>query len=153
MIWFPQTDQYQAFWVASLKANSTIAALFPDRVAVAGGEIREFGWGGTNFIYPNLRVAVDSVEPIGSPDCSDYQITWRTYVYSEKEKSSEIQQLTVAVNEFIANFDSFTSNQYFQAVGRVQLVSSRPSIAIEREGHREWGSETIWRHRVRAKRQ
>lgn len=154
--WILQTDQYQAFWIAKLKADTTIKALFPDIDAMAGGEIREFAWGGKRFIYPNLRVGIDNVEPEGNPDCSDYLITWRTYIYSEKEKSSEVQQLTVQVNEFILNFGDFsvgpTEPQYFQAIGGARLVSYRPSIAYDREGHREWGSESIWQQRVRAKR-
>lgn len=142
---FPQTDRYQEFWIDLLKSDAAIASAFNN-----GLEIREFAWGGKTFTYPNLRITIDSVTPNNNTNCDDYTIGFRVLINSEKESSAESQQLTKLVAEFIMRTREYNSS-YFKGLINVTLVSARPSIAYEREGHREWGSETIWQHRIRAK--
>lgn len=53
--------------ITRLKADAAVAAL-----AVAGEEIREENWMGTNYTYPCYRVYITSLTPIGAPgSCED----------------------------------------------------------------------------------
>jgi hypothetical protein len=54
-----RNDQIQAAWVSYLKSNITILAELDDNE-----EIREDGWKGSNFTYPNIRVRLIDNTPV-----------------------------------------------------------------------------------------
>ena len=60
-----RNDEIQAAWVAYLKANANILAELDDT-----DEIREDGWKGPDFTYPNIRVRIIDNTPEAGRDCN-----------------------------------------------------------------------------------
>jgi hypothetical protein len=75
----------QTALVQWLKANASIVALVP---ATYGVEVRELEWKGDKFLFPNIRVRVDSIVPEMS-NCSKGMFNGRIWVFSEEHSSLE----------------------------------------------------------------
>lgn len=82
------TQDIQAGLIQYLKGQSSVTSLLPTGTQV---EIREAEWKGTDFLYPNVRVAVES-----NPDLScEYSICNVTFEVQSEQKSS-MEAMTIA---------------------------------------------------------
>lgn len=121
-----RNDQIQSTLVTYLKSNSTITSALDD-----ADEIREDGWKGTEFTYPNIRIRMISNEPMYDVDC--YQrISVSFMVFSEEASSLESDQIAGIIGNELHNHP-FSANSFTITLKLDNLV---PAI---------WQGEHIWR--------
>ena len=121
-----RNDEIQAVLIAYLKANTSITGAL-DKVE----EIREDGWKGTEFTYPNIRIRMIQNEPIASRSC--YQrIEVSFIVLSEDASSLESDQIAGIIGNELHEH-SFTASGLAISLRLRNLV---PAI---------WSGEHIWR--------
>lgn len=83
-------ETFQSAWVADLLANTNIVTLLGN-----SREVRESEWQGTDFVYPNIRVAVDfrpSIERCG-PDDADIYLE----VFDEQKSSKKATHIASVI--------------------------------------------------------
>jgi len=125
-----RNDQIQAAWVDYLKSNAIILAELDDNE-----EIREDGWKGTKFTYPNIRVRLIDNIPEAGRDCSLHSVTISTMAFSEEASSQQADRIAGIImtelhdTQFVANGISFG----------VRTTNLAPAI---------WSDEQTWRSEV-----
>ena len=121
-----RNDEIQAVLIAYLKANTNITGALDD-----ADEIREDGWKGTEFTYPNIRIRMIQNEPIISRSC--YQrIEVSFLAFSEQASSLEADQIAGIIGNELHEH-SFTASGLAISLRLRNLV---PAI---------WSGEHIWR--------
>jgi len=124
-----RNDQIQAVLIAYLKANTTITGSLDDE-----DEIREDGWKGTEFTYPNIRIRMISNEPMYTDSC--YQrISVSFIVFSEDASSLESDQIAGIIGNELHNHPFSASNLTIT----LKVQNLIPSI---------WYGEHVWRSEV-----
>ena len=123
-------EEIQEALIAKLKANVNISA----RV---GTDIREMQYQGDGFVYPNLRVRVDSLQPLQSYQCSHYRFDCRMQVFSESDNSLESNQIAGIIFKELSN-KQFTASNIALSLRLLNLLS-----AI-RVNVRTWRAEILW---------
>lgn len=122
-----RNDEIQAAWVAYLKANANILAELDDT-----DEIREDGWKGTDFTYPNIRVRIIDNTPEAGRDCNLHSVTISTMVFSEQPSSQQSDRIAgIIMNEL--HDKQFVSNSISFGVRGTSLA---PAV---------WSDEQTWR--------
>jgi len=122
-----RNDQIQAAWIAYLKSNATILAELDDN-----DEIREDGWKGTPFTYPNIRVRLIDNIPESGADCNLHNVTISTMAFSEEASSQQADRIAGIImtelhdKQFVSNNISFG----------VRATNLAPAI---------WSDEQTWR--------
>ena len=122
-----RNDQIQAPWIAYLKSNAAILAELDDN-----DEIREDGWKGTDFSYPNIRVRLIDNIPQAGRDCNLHDVIISTMVFSEEASSQQADRIAGIIMVELHDLQ-FTSNGI--AFG-VRTTSLAPAI---------WSDEQTWR--------
>lgn len=84
-------NQIQADFIAYLKTKVSITSLVP---AV---EIRETEWQGTEFTYPNIRVAVD----LSPNQCAPHDVKIQVIGSSEQKSSKQVNSIIAVVVDII----------------------------------------------------
>lgn len=73
------------FLVSRIKADTNIQAVLP---VARKNDIRELEWQGTDFGYPNIRVAVDTLERhTPGADCKLFDVVARVFVFADDASS------------------------------------------------------------------
>ena len=129
-------DQVKEAVVSILKANATLIALLPDGLQ----GVRERGWRGNQFGFPNVRVDLEPQRD-QTPDsnCTPVIQDWSIYVYSEQHSSKEADQIAgIIANLFQSRF--FVENGIKFA--RVNILENIPAFPDD---------ENTWRAQVRCR--
>lgn len=129
-------DQVKEAVVSILKANSTLIARLTDGLK----GVRERGWRGNVFSYPNVRVDLEPQRDLTpDSDCTPVIQDWSVYVYSEQHSSMEADQIAgIVANLFQSRF--FVENGVKFA--RVNILENIPAIPED---------ERTWRAQVRCR--
>ena len=128
-----RADEVRAAIIAKMKATTSIMSLLSD-----ANEVRESGWKGTTFSYPNYRVRINSILPI--EDCYQ-QLEASIFCYSELDSSQQAEEMAGAIaNAF--HDQAFTQNSI-----RFTNIEVNPIPAIE-ESLLAWRSEAILRSKI-----
>jgi hypothetical protein len=122
-----RNDQIQAAWVSYLKSNITILAELDDNE-----EIREDGWKGSNFTYPNIRVRLIDNTPVNGSDCDLHDVTVSTMVFSEEASSQQADRIAGIIMTELHD-TQFVSNNISFGVRTTSLA------------HAIWSDEQTWR--------
>ena len=94
------TDEtFKTAWIESLKGQASL-------VALVGNEIREIEYQATDWIYPNIRVAVEFIPSINRCGPDDANITIECY---SAEKSSKQSAHIASVVQQLYHGHPFTS--------------------------------------------
>lgn len=125
-----RNDEIQAALIAKLKGNVTIVALLS-----SSGDIKEDQWQGTNFIYPAVRLQLNSNEPLGGFDCRHLRIGLSILVFSETDNSLQADQIAGIINNELHE-KPFSSNGIAISLRMTNLV---PAVRSER---------LIWRSQI-----
>lgn len=131
-----RNDEIQAAWVAYLKDNATILAELDDT-----DEIREDGWKGTNFTYPNIRVRLIDNIPEAGRDCNLHSVTISTMVFSEEASSQQADRIAGIIMDELHDKQFVSNNISFGVRGS----SLAPAIWSDEQ---TWRSEAIMSMRV-----
>ena len=129
-------DTTKAAVVARLQVNSTLIARFPD----GSQGVREYGWRGNQFQYPNARVEMESqIEVNPGGNCSSVEQPWSVYIFSESHSSQEADDIAGVVSQYFqgSSFDG-TGVKF----SRVEVLESIPAIPDD---------ERTWRAQVRCR--
>lgn len=121
----------KAAWITRLKANARITAL------VYASEIREVKWKGTDFIYPNIRVAMGNLVPTtNSNSCTVFSSEVSILIYTEQKSSKEADDIAgVVAEEFWGK--QFTENNI--RFSGIRLISVEPAT-VPQEDTNSWRS-------------
>lgn len=125
----------QAQIIAFLKLKPTVTSLVP------AAEIREVQWQGHQFTYPNIRVAVTSLVPIGNDDCSERNMTsyFSIFVFTEDDSSLNNMNIMSAVR------NSFEKKQLTGATTfRSGLVGTVRTLSPIRDTVRSWRGQIMF---------
>ena len=134
-----RNDELQAALIARLKANTTITPLLASGTYADETwerDIREDQWQGTAFAYPNIRVKLLPLTPLGDRECPHIRFSVSFLVFSESGSSLEADQIAGIINNELHG-KTFTSNSI---VISLRLGSLIPAV---RSGERTWRSETL----------
>lgn len=129
-------DQVKEAIVSILKADSSLVARLTDGLL----GIKERGWRGNVFSYPNVRVDLEPQRDL-TPDsnCTPVVQDWSIYIYSEKHSSMEADQIAgIVANRFQGSF--FVQNGI--KFTRVNILENIPAIPED---------ERTWRAQVRCR--
>lgn len=124
-----RNDEIQAALIAKLKGNATIVALLS-----SSGDIKEDQWQGTNFVYPAVRLQLNSNEPL-TPNCPHLRIGLSILVFSETDNSLQADQIAGIINNELHN-RQFSSNGIAISLRTTNLI---PAVRSER---------LIWRSQI-----
>lgn len=129
-------DLTKAAVVAKLKTITALTALLPDGLQ----GIRESGWRGNVFGFPNVRVEMESQTDL-TPDsnCTPSNQSWSIYVFSEKQSSQEADEIAgIVVGQIKGVSFSGTGVKF----SRVEILENIPAIAE---------NENTWRAQIRCR--
>jgi hypothetical protein len=131
-----RNDEIQAVLVTYLKAITNITDLLVTSDGTATpDEIREDGWKGTEFTYPNIRIRMIRNEPIISRSC--YQrIEVSFLVFSEQSSSLEADKIAGIIGNELHEHP-------FSASGLAVSLSLRNLVPAIWSGEHIWRSEVI----------
>lgn len=134
-----RNDELQAAIVARLKANTTIVPLvvsgsFADETW--GADIREDQYQGTNFGYPNIRVRLLPMTPLGDKDCPFIKFSVSLLVFSESSNSLEADRIAGIINNELHGKTFFSNSIEIST----RLASLIPAVRID---ERTWRSEVL----------
>lgn len=88
-----RNDQIQEALIAKLKGNATIVAQLS-----SSGDIKEDQWQGTAFIYPAVRLQLNSNEPLSGSECRHSKIGLSIQVYTEDDNSKKADEIAGIIN-------------------------------------------------------
>jgi len=121
-----RNDEIQTELITYLKANTSITGALKK-----ADEIREDGWKGTEFTYPNIRIRMILNEPLPGTEC--YQrISVSFMAFSEDASSLESDQIAGIIGNELHSHP-FSANNLTITLRVQNLV---PAI---------WHGEHIWR--------
>lgn len=100
---FITNDELKAALVAYLKSKSVITAAL-----TTANEIREQQWQGVEFVYPAIRVAINSNRPDGDNGCV-HTSSVSIRVFSEEASSLQCDQIA-GIIATVLNGRQFSSN-------------------------------------------
>ena len=86
-------NQIQADFVAWLKSKTSVTSL----LTAGAVEIRETQWEGTEFTYPNIRVAVD----LSPNQCAPHDVQIQVIGASEQKSSKQVNAIISAVVDLV----------------------------------------------------
>lgn len=132
----PNNDAKEALITEARSIGSLVTGTLPDGIQ----GIREYGWKGTVFNYPNIRLELEPQIPTTNDSmCSPSYLEWSWYVFSETQSSLEADQIAgILVNHFRAI--SFTRNNI--KFTRVNITENIPAISQD---------ERTWRAQIRCR--
>jgi hypothetical protein len=129
-------DVTKAAVVAKLKANATLVARLPD----GSQGIREAGWRGNVFKYPNVRVEMESqIDATPDSNCTPVNQAWSVYVFSESHSSQEADDIAGVIASYFKGLSFSGSGVRFS---RVEVLENIPAIPDD---------ERTWRAQVRCR--
>lgn len=129
-------DVTKAAVVAKLKTNATLVARLPDGLL----GIREVGWRGNIFQYPNVRVEMETqFDSIQNSNCTSANQSWSVYVYSNLHSSQEADEIAGIIASFFKGIS-------FSGIGvkfsNVEILENIPAVPED---------ERTWRAQVRCR--
>jgi len=125
-----RADEVRTAIITNMKANSFITDLLDDT-----DEIRESGWRGTEFSYPNYRVRINRIAPVD--DCYQ-ELEASIFCFSEEASSQEAEQMAGTVAE------QYHKKSFTQSGIIFSHIKAEPIPAIQQD-IRTWRSEIIIR--------
>lgn len=135
-----RNDQLQAAIISRLKADTTITSLVVSGTSASDEtwrtDIREDDWQATQFGYPNIRVKLLPMTPLGDNDCPLTKFSVSLLVFSELASSIEADQIAGIINNELHG-KQFTSNSIAISL---RLASLIPAV---RSDTRTWRSEVL----------
>ena len=123
-------DLLQAALVA--KSNST-----PNiQASLASGTIVEYNFQGTDWVYPNARLQMESQYDVSedSANCPS-QTEWSWYIFSEQGTSKQANQIA---SKFVNSFRGLSFTQNSIKFTRVHILENIPAI---RQDERTWRAQ------------
>lgn len=141
------TYRFQQTIIAALKADTPLM-LALGTGSVHGAEVREDNYQGADWLFPAVRVAVDEAVRVGNPDCGHWQVTFRTYVVSEKDSSAQMQQILKLAGEAldgraVSATGSYTGLRITPVTIRPHRLAQMPDSQIN-----TWYGEDVWNQYV-----
>lgn len=117
----------QAGWISRLKANTAITA------RISATEIREDGWQGTDFRYPNIRVQLHTLVPqVANSECKIFSSSVSILVFGEQKSSKTVDEIAgIVAHELWGH--TFSSNGVRYA--SVSLTGIDPATIQEGDGN------------------
>ena len=129
-------DLTKAAVVAKLKANATLVARLPDGLM----GIRESGWRGNVFQYPNVRVEMEAqVDATPDSNCTPVNQAWSVYVFSEFHSSQEADEIAGIIANYFKGLSFSGSGVKFSST---EVLENIPAIPDD---------ERTWRAQVRCR--
>ena len=129
-------DLTKAAVVAKLKADATLIARLPDGLL----GIREYGWRGNVFQYPNVRVEMEAqVDVTPDSNCTPVNQSWSMYIFSESHSSQEADEISGIISNYFKGISFSGTGVRFS---RVEVLESIPAIPDD---------ERTWRAQVRCR--
>ena len=124
---------------AVVTANKAIASLIA-RLPDGSSGVREYGWRGNDFQYPNVRIEMESqVDQTPDSNCTPVNQAWSEYVFSESHSSMEADELAGIIAEY---FKGITFSGDGVKFSRVEILEVIPAIPDD---------ERTWRAQVRCR--
>lgn len=136
----PNNDAKEAL-IIKARSIAALTAPLPTGTLPDGVQgIREYGWKGTVFNYPNIRLELEPQVPTTNDSlCAPSFIEWSWYVFSEHQSSLEADEIAgILVSNFQAI--SFISNNV--KFVRVNITENIPAISQD---------ERTWRAQIRCR--
>ncbi len=129
-------DIIKAAIISALKANATLVAQLPDGLL----GIREYGWRGNVFQYPNVRVELETQLDL-TPDsnCTPINQSWSVYVFSEEHSSQEADEIAGIIATYFKDLSFSGTGVKFS---RGEILENIPAIPED---------ERTWRAQVRCR--
>jgi hypothetical protein len=132
-----RNDEVKTALIAKLLSNTTITSELVDYVGESlPDEIRENQWGGTEFAYPNIRVRMISLQPLGDKDCQHAQIAVSFIVFSESDNSLQADKIAGIINNELNGKQFNVSNIAFS----LRLTNLIPALHIT---EKTWRAECL----------
>lgn len=125
-----RNDEIQAALIAKLKGNANIVALLS-----SSGDIKEDQWQGTSYIYPAVRLQLNSNEPL-IPNCPHLRIGLSILVFTESDNSLQSDQIAGIINNELHD-KQFSSNGIAISLRTTNLVPAVKSDV------RTWRSQIL----------
>jgi len=129
-------DVTKAAVVAETQSIASLIALLPDGTQ----GVREYGWRGNQFQYPNVRVEMES-QYDATPDsnCTPVNQSWSLYVFSESHSSLEADNLAGIIANYFKGISFSGTGVKFSTV---EVLENIPAIPDD---------ERTWRAQVRCR--
>jgi hypothetical protein len=122
--------------VSILKANASLVAMLPDGTQ----GIREYGWRGGEFQYPNVRVEMETqIDQTPDSDCTPVSQTWSVYIFSESHSSQEADTIAGLIAQYFKGLSFDGAGVKFI---RTEVLENIPAIPED---------ERTWRAQVRCR--
>lgn len=129
-------DITKAAVVAKLKADATLIARLPDGLL----GVKESGWRGNVFQYPNVRVEMETqIDATPDSNCTPVNQSWSIYVFSESHSSQEADEIAGIIAQNLKGVSFSGTGVRFS---RVEVLENIPAIPED---------ERTWRAQVRCR--
>jgi hypothetical protein len=125
-------NEIQAALIWRLKNAASVTAVVPEV------EIREDQWQGTEFTYPNVRVALGVQSPIGDVNCQISIIPVSVMIFTEDTSSMNCDKITSVVNDLLHGSKFSHGNVRFAS------ILSRGLVGAIRQDERTWRGESLF---------
>lgn len=126
-----RNDEIQTALIAKLKGNATIVALLS-----SSEDIKEDQWQGADFIYPAVRLQLNSNQPLAGGDCRHLRIGLSILVFSESDNSLEADKIAGIINNELHE-KQFSSNGIAISLRTTNLIPAVKSDV------RTWRSQIL----------
>jgi hypothetical protein len=141
----------QTALITALKADATL-------VAALGGsdEIREDEWPGTDWVYPNVRVALNLMVPTTTGNChlTSWTVTFSTLVFTQPTSSVGVydvssDQCNQIMNDCAAALfgSKIESAGVFFAETAANITGQNAPVSLPPPGG--WRGEVLWEMRLK----
>lgn len=120
----------QAALTAKVNGNSVITA------SIASGTIIEYNFQGTDFLYPNARLQIESQNDVADTNvhCPS-QVDFSWYIFSERASSKECNQIA---GKFVSQLRGLSFAQNSIKFVKIRILENIPAI---REDERTWRAQ------------
>jgi hypothetical protein len=131
----------QAGLIARLKTYPSPTGAFTNST-----EIRELGWQGDEFVYPNIRLDLEDNRYYFDEQkrCQLQEVEWSIYVFSEQRSSKQSSQIKTEIINFLVG-NGWTSLAHNIRFTSPRLIENVPAV---RESERVWRCQARFSSRV-----
>ena len=130
-------DEIQAAIITKLLSNTVITAALVDAYGdVVDEEIRENQWQGVEFAYPNIRIRMISLQPLGDDECQNVRISVSFMAFSESDNSLQSNKIAGIINNELNGKQFIASNIAFS----LRMTNLIPAIRIDAK---TWRAECL----------
>lgn len=126
-----RNDQIQSAIIDRLKGNTSILALLS-----SSGDIKEDQWQGTSFVYPAVRLQLNSNQPLGDANCRHSTISLSILVYTEDDNSLLVDKIAGIINNEL-------HDKQFSSSGIAVSLRTTNLVPAVKSDVRTWRSQIL----------